>query len=218
MVVDAPPPPEYSSPKRAVLALLKRTPDASLGEVARALGISKVAVLAHVRTLEADGLVARAYRAGKVGRPQVVFRLTDAATSLFPQNYVEMSRCALQFIEERLGRDAVRELLQRRAAEVAEHHGARVGAGPLAGRVRALAQVRTEGGYMAEVGQRRAGSVEMLEHNCPILALAEAYPEACETERAMFSSMLRARVDVSHRLVAGDPVCRFLVRERSGRP
>jgi DeoR family transcriptional regulator, suf operon transcriptional repressor len=205
-------PPTYSSAKQGLLRFLKRSPDASLAEVARGLGISKVAVLAHVRQLESDGLVARAYRAGKVGRPSVVFRLTDAASPLFPQNYVEMSRCALEFIEERLGRDAVRELLARRAADVSERNRGRFAPGPLAERVRTLARLRTEGGYMAEVGPRRRGTVELLEHNCPILALAERYPEACETERAMFASLLGARVDVSHRVVAGDPVCRFLVR------
>ncbi len=168
-----------------------------------------------MRQLEADGLVERAYRAGKIGRPRVTFRLTDAAGPLFPQNYVEMSRCALQFIEERLGRTAVRELLSRRAAEVTERNGPRVASGPLAHRVSELAKVRTEGGYMAEVGRRRGGAVEMLEHNCPILALAREFPEACETERTMFETMLRAKVEVSHRVVAGDPVCRFLVREGS---
>ena len=67
---------------------------------------------------------------------------------------------------------------------------------------------------MAELGARRKGTVEMVEHNCPILAIAGRFPEACETERRMFESMLRARVDVSHRVVAGDPVCRFVIRER----
>ncbi len=210
--------PTYSTAKRSLLAFLKRSPDASLAEVARGLGISKVAVLAHVRQLETDGLVARAYRAGKVGRPSVVFRLTEAASPLFPQNYVEMSRCALEFIEERLGREAVRELLARRAADVAQRNRARFAPAPLADKVRALARLRTEGGYMAEVGRRQGGTVEMLEHNCPILALAERYPEACETERAMFASLLGARVDVSHRVVAGDAVCRFLVRAEPRTP
>jgi len=71
---------------------------------------------------------------------------------------------------------------------------------------------------MAEVAGRRRGSVELREHNCPIIALARQYPEACETERRMFESLLRARVDVSHRVVAGDPVCRFLIRERRDGP
>ncbi len=205
--------PTYSTAKRSLLTALRRAPDASLAELAATLGISKVAVLAHIRVLEQDGLVSRGYRAGRVGRPRVTFRLTDKAAAVFPQNYVEMSRCALDFIAERLGRGAVGELLARRAAEVAERNGGRLATGALPARVAELARIRTEGGYMAEVGRRRGGSVEMLEHNCPILALAQEFPEACETERTLFASLLRARVEVSHRVVAGDPVCRFLVRD-----
>src|SRR5438445_338110 len=56
--------------------------------------------------------------------------------------------------------------------------------------------------------------VEMLEHNCPIMAVAEAFPEACSVEREMFQNLIHADVETSHRVVAGDPVCRFLIRRR----
>ena len=71
---------------------------------------------------------------------------------------------------------------------------------------------------MAEHAGRQRGTIAMVEHNCPILAIAERFPEACESERRMFESLLRARIEVSHRVVAGDPVCRFLVRERRSPP
>jgi len=215
-VPEPPAHPPYSSSKSAALTLLKRQPDASLEEVARGLGISKVAALSHLRQLESDGLVERSYEAGRVGRPRVRFRLTERGTAFFPQAYTEMSLCALEFIERRLGRDAVRELLSQRAGDVADRNWSRLKDGPLPARVAELARVRTEGGYMAEVADRRRGSVELREHNYPILALARVYPEACETERRMFESLLHAKVDVSHRVVAGDPVCRFRIRERRG--
>jgi len=58
----------------------------------------------------------------------------------------------------------------------------------------------------------------MLEHNCPIMAVAETYPEACRVEREMFQKLLGADVETSHRVVAGDPVCRFLIRGRAKAP
>jgi len=203
----------YSSSKTAALTLLKRKPDAALDEVASGLGVSKVAALGHLRRLESDGLVERSYETGRVGRPRVLFRLTERGTSFFPQSYTEMSLCALEFIERRLGRAAVGELLAQRAGDVADRNWSRLREGTLPARVAELARVRTEGGYMAEMAGQRRGAVELREHNCPILALARQYPEACETERRLFESMLRAKVEVSHRVVAGDPVCRFLIRE-----
>ena len=208
------PPVGYSTPKRSILVFLKEHPQASLDEVAARLGVSKVAALGHLQRLEAERLVDRSYVAGHVGRPRVVFRLTAEAAALFPQGYTEMSRSALEFIERRLGSAAVGELFQQRAQETADRHRARLAEGSLAHRVEELARIRTEGGYMAQVTSRRRSSVELVEHNCPILALADRFPVACETERRMFESLLGASVDVTHRVVAGDPVCRFRVRPR----
>ncbi len=208
----------YSSPKQGILRFLKRSPGASLADVAAEIGVSKAAALGHLQKLERDALIARSYRAGKVGRPRVVFQLTGGASALFPHNYTEMSLCALEFIERRLGRTAVSELLTQRAHDVADRSRARLRTGPLGARVDELARIRTEGGYMAEVGPRARGAFELLEHNCPVLAIAGRYPEACETERRMFESMLGARVETSHRVVAGDAVCRFRIRDRSRDP
>lgn len=210
--------PGYSSTKQAILALLKRRPGASLAEVAQELRISKAAVLGHLPPLEREGLVERAYQAGHVGRPRVVFRLTDRATALFPQGYTEMSICALEFIERRLGRTGVVQLLQERAHEMEDRHRGRLDLPQLRDRVDELARIRTEGGYMAETGARTRGSFEIREHHCPILALAGRFPEACETERRMFETLLHARVDVDHRLAAGDSVCRFRVRPGGNQP
>jgi len=209
--------PAYSSAKQALLLFLKRHPGASLAEIADGLGISKAGVLGHLPPLESDGLVERAYRPGGVGRPRAVFRLTRRATELFPQGYREMTLAALEFVAQRLGDRGVAEFLQQRAHEIADKHRARLADGPLSRRVEELARIRTDGGYMAEVGGRSRGAHELLEHNCPILALAGRFPVACETERRMFEEMLRARVDVRHRVVAGDAVCRFLIREPGAR-
>jgi predicted ArsR family transcriptional regulator len=206
----------YSSAKRAILDVLKQHPGASLQEVAERLGISKAAALGHLPSLESEGLVVRSYQGGRVGRPRVTFRLTDRASALFPQGYTEMSLCALEFIERRLGPDAVTQVLQERAHELEDRHRGRLGQPALQDRVRELVRIRTEGGYMAESGGRTRGSFEIREHNCPILALAARFPAACETERRMFEEMLGARVDVQHRMAAGDSVCRFLIRPARG--
>jgi len=84
----------------------------------------------------------------------------------------------------------------------------------LSERVGELVKIRDEGGYMAELGHARKNVVEMLEHNCPIMAVADEYPEACRVERELFQKLLHADVETSHRVVAGDPMCRFLIRAR----
>jgi predicted ArsR family transcriptional regulator len=204
----------FSSSKRELLVLLKQRPDLSLADISLARGISKVAVLHHLTALEDQGLVERSYERSKVGRPAVHFRLSQKSANIFPQAYTQMSLTALDFIERRLGRDAVVGMLQERSHDLTEQNRTRLSAPVLRQRVEQLARLRSEGGYMAEVGGKKGAVVEMREHNCPILAIAGQYPEACEVERRMFESMLKANVSTSHRVVAGDPVCRFLIRPR----
>ncbi len=211
-------PPGFSSAKRELLLLLKQRPGVSLAEIATQRQISKVAALHHLAALEDQGLVERSYERRSVGRPAVHFRLSEKSAGIFPQAYTQVSLSALDYIERHLGRAAVVGMLQERSHEVADRNRPRLAAPRLRDRVAELAQLRSEGGYMAEVGGRRGTAVELREHNCPILAIAGRYPEACEVERRMFESMLRAKVDTSHRVVAGDPVCRFLIRPRRDSP
>lgn len=208
----------FSSAKRGLLLLLKQRPDLSLTEIAAARKISKVAALHHLAALEDQGLVERSYARESVGRPAVHFRLSGRSADLFPQAYTQMSLTAFDYIERRLGRDAVVGMLQERSHEFADHHRDRLAAPELRARVEELARIRSEGGYMAEVGGKHGSGIEMREHNCPVLAIAGRFPEACEVERRMFESMLKAKVTTSHRVVAGDPVCRFLIRPRREDP
>lgn len=206
----------FSTTKKELLITLKRDGRVSLTDLSRSLGISKMAVLKHLAVLESKGLVERSFGASGRGRPRVFFQLTRHATRLFPEAYTHMTICALRFIEEKLGRDAVVRLLEQRAQEVLDTHRRRFQGKDFRGKVEELVRLRDEGGYMAERGRIGATSGEMLEHNCPILAIAEVYGEACGVEQALFQKLLHADVDVSHRVVAGDPVCRFLIRSRGG--
>src|SRR5881296_900983 len=204
----------FSSAKKQILVTLKRRGTVSLTDMSAELRISKMATLKHLNSLEAKGLVERSFKAGGRGRPRAFFNLSKKSATLFPEAYTHMTLCALNFIEERLGREAVVRLLKQRAQEVLDANRNRIPDSGLSDRVGELVKIRDEGGYMAELGHARKNVVEMLEHNCPIMAVAETYPEACGVEREMFQSLIRADVETSHRVVAGDPVCRFLIRAR----
>jgi DeoR family transcriptional regulator, suf operon transcriptional repressor len=210
--------PGFSSAKREILVLLKERPDLSLAEVAAVRRTSKVAALHHLAALENEGFVERSYEHRSIGRPAVHFRLSAKSSGIFPQAYTQMSLTAMEFIERKLGREAVVAMLQERAHDLADRNRTRLTDRDLRQRVASLVRIRSEGGYMAELGGTKGSTTEMREHNCPIFAIAGRFPEACEVERRMFESMLKARVETSHRVVAGDPVCRFLIRPRPGEP
>lgn len=215
-MISGPPAPEvsagFSSPKKGILLLLKRAPDRSVAELAEALGVSRAAAWKHLAKLEGSGWVERRERSGRTGRPAALFRLTPASQRLFPEAYTRTALAALGFIERRMGREAVLRMLEERAAEIRGRHAPRLAGRALGARVGELARIRDEEGYMADATRSGPQRFALVEHNCPILAIAERYGEACDVERRLFRDLLRADVEVRHRVVAGDAVCRFLVR------
>ncbi len=206
--------PRFSSTKREILLSLKRNGESDLGRLAETLSLSKMAVYRHVKDLEQRGLVERFDIRSGVGRPKLGLRLAPEASTLFPKAYSALTVNAMEFIEEELGREAVERALRRRQHAVLPDYERKVGTGSLKERVEALAQVRDEEGYMAESRGTPGPGYELLEFNCPILAVAERYGEACTVERELFERVLNADVETTHRVVAGNQVCRFLIRPR----
>jgi DeoR family transcriptional regulator, suf operon transcriptional repressor len=210
--------PAFGSTKREILLILKREGQSDLQTLSERLHISKMAVHKHAQELEERGLIERLPVRGTTGRPRLALRLAPSSTSLFPRAYAGITCAALAYIEEKLGRKAVEEALRRRQAETLTAYHDQVKAETLAERVHQLAGLRDREGYMAEDRQAGPAKFEILEHNCPILAVAENYWEACTVENELFQKVLGANVETTHRVVAGGNVCRFLVTPKRRTP
>ena len=208
----------FGDTKREILLLLKREGQLDLQTLAERLGISKMAVHKHSQELEERGLIERAAIHRTAGRPRLALHLSPSAASLFPKAYAGITCAALAFIEEKLGRKAVEEALRRRQAETLSAYKDQVQGSTLAERVHQLAGIRDHEGYMAEDRQAGPTKFEILEHNCPIVAVAESYWEACTVENELFRKLLDANVETTHRVVAGENVCRFLVTPKRRTP
>ena len=197
--------------KREILLILKREGQSDLQTLADHFHISKMAVHKHIQELEDQGMVQRVTLRGAKGRPRHGLQLAPKASSLFPKAYAGVTCAALAYIEEKLGRKAVEEALRRRQTETIPGYKERVNAETLAARVHQLAQLRDQDGYIAEDKKTGPSRFEILEHNCPIIAIAENYWEACTVENELFRRVLDANVETTHRVVDGANVCRFLI-------
>lgn len=206
----------FASTKQQILLILKREGQSDLQTVASKLGISRMAVHKHAKDLEARGLIERIPVRNGPGRPRLAMKLAPNAADLFPKAYAEVTCSALSFIEEKLGRKAVEEALRRRQTTVIPGYRERIDAGSLQGRVKQMAELRDQEGYMAEAKAGKKGSFEIVEYNCPIREIAERYWEACAVENEMFRKVLRAEVETTHRVVAGAHMCRFLITPKEG--
>jgi predicted ArsR family transcriptional regulator len=211
--------PESGDQKKKILWNLKVMGEAGLEDLAKKLKISRMAVHKHLAALQERGLVESDQTKGdgaggekkRAGRPRFVYRLTDESAALFPRAYGGIAICALRFVERKLGREGVEQVLRERQSGLLTKYQEGLRELDLDDRVKELAKLRDSEGYMAEAKRLPSGKYVMLEHNCPIIHVAQDYWEACSTERELFENLLGASVDTTHRVVKGDMVCRFLI-------
>ena len=187
-------PPDNSS--RLLYTLKSRGPLAA-GAVAQALDITVVGVRQHLAKLHAEGLVAFDDQAGEIGRPKRFWRLTAKGHGRFPDTHGDLTVNLIGGIRSVFGEAGLDRLIEaRQEAAVAAYRGALEPYSSLEDRVRTVARLRTEEGYMAEFEAEPDGSFLLIENHCPICAAAKICQGFCRSELELFRAAFGARTSV----------------------
>ena len=192
--------------RRAIVTLLKSEGALDSTRLAKRLRLTPMAVRQHLYALQREKLVIAEERPVPRGRPAKHWQLTSEADRLFPDAYAELSLALIGAIGKMFGSSGLKRVLESRSAMLRTDYNARVPASaPLDHKLRELARVRTEGGYMAEVTRDGDGFL-FIERHCPISAAASACPGFCSTELDLFRAVLGAGVVIEQgeHIAAGD--------------
>ena len=200
--------------RRALVHLLKQEGPMDAQELAARLHVSAMAVRQHLYALHAEQLVTYHETPRPRGRPAKQWQLTPTADRLFPEAYAELTLSLLTSITEAFGKAGLEQLLALRSRQqVAAYRAQMGGHDSLPQRLAALAAIRTDEGYMAEVQPQADGSFVLLEKHCPICVAAVACTGLCGKELEVFQEVLGEDVTVerTEHIVAGARRCAYRV-------
>jgi predicted ArsR family transcriptional regulator len=202
------------SRRETILAFLKTHGQASLGEIATHLEVSKQGALRHLEALEGAGLatVAPAAPQGR-GRPENVYQLTAAAGDHFPDGHRELTGELVEFMSDQ----QLKHFFERRAARLEAEYAPRLAGLDFETRVRELAKLATEHGHMAEVVQLAEGGLAIRHCNCPIQDVAARTGLPCVNEQQMYERLLGAPVTRSTWMAEAANDCTYEVKETGGK-
>ena len=209
--------------RRELLLLLRARPGLTASEAAKSLGLTREAVRRHLEHLVSEDLVEQvaaapaASAAPTAGRPPVRWKVSAAGLELFPRRYDGFALDLLDDLAEDGGAEAVRAVLARRTDKVAAAYEAELdGLCTLADRVRRLAELRDDAGYVAECRPDEDGAVLLVERNCAVHRVAERHGVVCAMELALIQRVLGPDSEVTRvsHAMAGDPLCCYRVRPR----
>jgi predicted ArsR family transcriptional regulator len=206
------------SSSRLLYTLKSRGPQAT-SALARALGITVVGIRQHLAKLHAEGLVAFDDQAGEIGRPKRFWRLTAKGHGRFPDTHGDLTMNLIGGIRSVFGEEGLDRLIAvRQKSAVEAYRRALEPCSGLEDRIRTVARLRTEEGYMAEFEAEPDGSFLLIENHCPICAAAKTCQGFCRSELELFRAAFgtEALVMRQEHLLSNGRRCVYRVTSREG--
>lgn len=205
--------------RREILVRLRQGGPASPDQLATAIGASRTGVLQQLRALEATNFVSRQTVRHGVGRPRHLYDVTPDAQELFPSNYDGLAAGLLAAIGVVGGDGLIEQVFEARrrqaGARIRRDLDDRLGPdAPFIDRVRTLAVLQDEQGYLADAVVGDDGTILLREHNCAILDVARGERAACDAELDLFRDVLGADVVRETHIASGDRCCQYRITPR----
>jgi len=200
--------------RNGVLRTLLLNQRRTVNDLAEAVDINPISVRHHITKLEAEGLIQSEEERHGVGRPRLVYSLTNKGMEQFPQRYLQLSLRLLQQLKANLSEKELGEIFQDLAEEIAGELTQDVNLEDLTleERLQLLQEVLTAEGYTVNL-QEEEGHFYLIGASCPYHHVGEDYPEICVIDQeliAHFISTTPVRVEC---ILEGDKQCRYLIEK-----
>jgi predicted ArsR family transcriptional regulator len=192
-----------------ILNSLKRTKGMSVNELVDKMKMSYMGIKQHCLTLERDGYLDTWRRPQKMGRPEMVYRLTRRTHDLFQSDSNQFTLELLHSIQEIYGPNAPEKLLFNAFERKSATLKAKAKGETVAERAKWLARMRDGEGYMSQFISNEEGGLQILECHSPLLNLLDRYPIIGRLEQDLFEAILGTRVRREESRASGLYECTF---------
>lgn len=198
--------------KDSRLEILKMLRNESRGvdEMSDALGMSKTAVRQHLAILEADGLVKKAPQRKGMGRPRILYSITDGGEATFPKQYSLVAELLMEEMMEN-GRPA-KEITDALAARFARRYAAELANMDLKGRVALFTRILNEMGVEASMEETETEFL-VKEMSCPFHEVMRKFPVLCNFDGEFFQKVVGRPVALESRAYGRQNYCTYVVKK-----
>jgi predicted ArsR family transcriptional regulator len=179
------------STRQEILEILKEEGQATVEDLAERLELTPMTIRHHLNVLQAQNLVmtSKVRRLQKVGRPRLVYTLTEAADELFPQNYGNLARLIVGEVKETVGVDETKAILRRVAERLAEDAPPATADQTFGERVAQVADFMEEQGFLTRWEETDEGYV-LTNVNCPYRRVTREHGEVCLMDTELINRLL----------------------------
>ena len=199
------------STRERILHILLGKPRRTITELAEAVGINPISVRHHLSSLQAEGLVGSEEERHGVGRPRLVYMLTDAGMEHFPTRYLRLTTQLLAQMKESMPGPVVAKLFSQVAEDLADEYADQVRGLGMEERLDFVKRLLGEEGFTVE-WEKKGDEYHIHEVSCPYYQIGVKHPEVCSVDQALISRMLALPAEKVQCILSGSAHCTYVVQ------
>lgn len=198
--------------RQRIIEFLKEKGQATVEELAQAVDLTPMAVRYHLNILQGDNLILASSmrRQAGPGRPQQVYKLTDAADEFFPEDYHGLTNYLLDELNLCLGENGISDVFQNIANRLANEAPVAKPNQTFEERLDEVIEFLTARGF-AVCWEAKEDGYFIHAHSCPYRQVVKGHQEVCQLDKKIISSMLSTVPTRVACLTTGDEYCTYRV-------
>jgi len=199
------------STKDRILQTLLRKPKLTINDLAEAVEINPISVRHHLSNLEKEGLISAEEERHGVGRPRLLYSLTEDGMERFPTKYLRLTTRLLAQMKESMPAPMVASLFNQIAEDLAGQYAADIKGLNMEERLDFVKDLLAQEGFTVE-WEKKEGQYEIHEISCPYYQIGVAHPEVCTVDQTLISKMLAVPANKVQCILNGGTHCTYVIQ------
>jgi DeoR family suf operon transcriptional repressor len=182
------------STRDKILQRLLTNPYSSIIELADAVGINAISVRHHLTSLQAEGLVTAQEERHGVGRPRLVYFLTEDGREKFPTRYLELTNRLINHLKVKFSREDLEKIFVEIASDLTGSQVRQLSGLPVEAKLNLLQKFMVDEGFGMHWEQQ--GDIYLVQQSsCPYFHVTQQHPEVCTLTRSIMSKFLSVPIE-----------------------
>lgn len=203
------------STREKILRTLLAFPGSTINDLAEAVGINGISVRHHLTALEAEDLIKSAEERHGVGRPRLIYSLTEKGIEKFPTSYLQLTKRILETLNQKLSPNALQAFFEEIGAEIAQPYLHDLEGKSLDTRIQLVKTALTNEGFIVELSKDEQ-AYTMSSLSCPYYRIGLDHPVVCTIDHTVINKLTGAEIEVESCIFDGADRCTYRIPAQGG--
>ena len=199
------------STRDRILHTLLKKPGSNINDLAKAVDINPISVRHHLTNLQVEGQVDAQEERHGVGRPRLIYSLTEHGMEQFPTRYLRLTSRLLDQLKSSLPEPMVSKLFAEMAISLADEYTEQMQGLSMEERLELISDLLAEEGFIVE-WEKVEDQYHIHEITCPYLQIGQNHPEVCTVDQTLISKMLAVPAEKVQCILDGSTHCTYVVQ------